>query len=103
MATVMTVTGPVQAEALGLTLMHEHLLLDLTKDTWTNNNFLSDPDLTVSTMYDAVKPTGTPKASNRFYFLVDQKGKVIWRSVNGSLIPTDQLIADLGKVLASQQ
>ena len=46
MATVMTVTGPIQAEHLGLTLMHEHLFLDLTRDTWTNNNFLSDPDLT---------------------------------------------------------
>src|SRR5215211_3318468 len=47
MATVMTVRGPVPAEQLGLTLMHEHLLLDLTRDTWTNNNFLSDPDLTL--------------------------------------------------------
>jgi phosphotriesterase-related protein len=47
MATVMTVKGSIPAEALGLTLMHEHLFLDLTKDTWTNNNFLSDPDLTL--------------------------------------------------------
>jgi phosphotriesterase-related protein len=47
MATVMSVTGPVEAGALGLTLMHEHLFLDLTKDTWTNNNFLTDPDLTL--------------------------------------------------------
>jgi len=47
MATVMTVTGPVPADQLGLTLMHEHLFLDLTKDTWTNNNFLTDPDLTL--------------------------------------------------------
>ena len=46
MATVMTVTGPISADQLGYTLMHEHLFLDLTKDTWTNNNFLSDPDLT---------------------------------------------------------
>lgn len=47
MATVMTVTGPISADQLGLTLMHEHLFLDLTKDTWNNNNFLSDPDLTL--------------------------------------------------------
>jgi phosphotriesterase-related protein len=47
MATVMTVTGPISADQLGLTLMHEHLFLDLTKDTWTNNNFLTDPDLTL--------------------------------------------------------
>ncbi len=47
MATVMTVTGPIEGQDLGLTLMHEHLFLDLTKDTWNNNNFLSDPDLTL--------------------------------------------------------
>jgi predicted metal-dependent phosphotriesterase family hydrolase len=47
LATVMTVTGPISADQLGYTLMHEHLFLDLTKDTWTNNNFLSDPDLTL--------------------------------------------------------
>jgi peroxiredoxin len=76
---------------------------EFKKSVGAKNGFLSDPDLTVTTMYDAVRPTGTPKAANRYYFLIDQKGKVIWRSVNGSLIPTDQLIADLGKVLASQQ
>src|SRR5690242_4429787 len=47
MATAMTVRGAIPAEELGLTLMHEHLFLDLTRDTWTNNNFLSDPDLTL--------------------------------------------------------
>ncbi len=47
MPAVMTVTGPISADQLGYTLMHEHLFLDLTKDTWTNNNFLSDPDLTL--------------------------------------------------------
>jgi peroxiredoxin len=66
------------------------------------NGFLSDPDLTVSTMYDAVR-AGNPKSSNRFYFLIDEKGKIIWESVNGSLIPTDQLIADLSKVISSQK
>jgi phosphotriesterase-related protein len=47
MATVMTVTGPVSADQLGLTLMHEHLLLSLMRDIWANNNILNDPDLTV--------------------------------------------------------
>jgi peroxiredoxin len=75
---------------------------EFKKSVGAKNGFLSDPDLTVTTMYDAVAAR-TPKAANRFYFLIDQKGKVIWRSVNGSLIPTDQLIADLGKVLTSQQ
>ena len=45
MATVMTVTGPVEAGRLGFTLMHEHLLLDLMRDAWIGNNILNDPEL----------------------------------------------------------
>ena len=37
MATVMTVTGPISSDQLGFTLMHEHLFLDLMRDTWSPN------------------------------------------------------------------
>ncbi|MBR61981.1 MAG: hypothetical protein CL904_04900 [Dehalococcoidia bacterium] len=45
MTQVMTVTGPVEASNLGFTLMHEHLLLDLLKDSWSVNNLLYEPEL----------------------------------------------------------
>ena len=45
MSEVMTVTGPVRAKDLGFTLMHEHLLLDLLKDSWSVNNLLYEPEL----------------------------------------------------------
>ncbi len=45
MSEVMTVTGPVPADQLGFTLMHEHLLLDLLKDSWSSNSLLYEPDL----------------------------------------------------------
>ncbi len=32
--TITTVTGPVPAGDLGLTLMHEHMLCDLTRPEW---------------------------------------------------------------------
>src|SRR5262249_31726814 len=44
-ASVMTVTGPVAADQLGFTLIHEHLLLDLMRDAWIGNNILNDPEL----------------------------------------------------------
>jgi phosphotriesterase-related protein len=34
MATIMTVTGPMPPQDLGLTLMHEHILCDLTNPAW---------------------------------------------------------------------
>lgn len=45
MADVMTVTGPVPADRLGPTLMHEHVFLDLTRDVAGRNSLLNDPEL----------------------------------------------------------
>ena len=42
---VMTVTGPVDVDDLGLTLMHEHIFLDLMRDAWVFTNILNDPEL----------------------------------------------------------
>ena len=42
---VMTVTGPVDVDELGLTLMHEHIFLDLMRDAWIFTNILNDPEL----------------------------------------------------------
>ena len=47
MPEVMTVTGPVDAGELGFTLMHEHLLLDLLRDSWSVNSLLYEPDLAI--------------------------------------------------------
>lgn len=45
MGEVMTVTGPVSSNELGLTSIHEHVFLDLTPDQWAVNNLLNDPEL----------------------------------------------------------
>jgi len=42
------------------------------------------------------------KFARRYYFLIDENGKVIWRSVNGTLIPVDKLLSDLTDVVKSQ-
>ena len=46
MESVMTVTGPVPANELGFTLIHEHIYLDLMRDVWSGDGFLNDPNLT---------------------------------------------------------
>jgi peroxiredoxin Q/BCP len=62
------------------------------------NGFLSDPDLTVTAKYDAVSQNRTSK---RYYFLIDETGKIIWKSTNAALIPTEKLLADLAQLLPS--
>ena len=58
-------------------------------------SFVSDRTLAIAQKYDAANANN----AKRYYFLIDEQGKVVWRSVNNSLIPTDKLIADLGTVV----
>jgi alkyl hydroperoxide reductase subunit AhpC len=60
-----------------------------------NLSFVSDRTLAISQKYDAANPNG----SKRYYFLIDDKGKIVWRSVNGSLIPTEKLLTELSPAL----
>ena len=46
MTTVMSVTGPIEAQDLGFTLMHEHLYVDIRRDQWQIDNITNDPELT---------------------------------------------------------
>src|SRR5215831_13235185 len=59
------------------------------------NTFVSDRSLAISQKYDAANPNN----SKRYYFLIDQTGKIVWKSTNNSLIPTEKLLADLSQVV----
>jgi hypothetical protein len=48
------------------------------------NTFLSDPDAKVISAYGALS---AQRVANRYYFLIDENGKLIWKSVTGQLIP----------------
>jgi len=56
------------------------------------NTFVSDRSLAISQKYDAAGPN----FSKRYYFLIDETGKIVWKSSNGTLIPTDKLLTDIG-------
>src|SRR5678815_397426 len=59
------------------------------------NTFVSDRSLAISQKYDAANPNN----SKRYYFLIDQSGKILWKSTNNSLIPTEKLLSDLAQVV----
>jgi len=60
-------------------------------------SFVSDRTLAIAGKYDAANAN----AAKRYYFLVDDKGKIVWRSVTGGLIPTEKLLADMSELLRS--
>lgn len=65
------------------------------------NYFLSDPDLQISELYGATRDDLAIKLSSRFYFLIDEEGRLIWKNVTGGLIPVDKLLSDLSELLSN--
>jgi peroxiredoxin len=61
------------------------------------NIFLTDPDAKVISAYGALNAQN--KIANRYYFLIDENGKLIWKNVTGQLIPVEKLVDDLGQVV----
>jgi len=60
------------------------------------NVFLTDPDAKVISAYGALNAA---KIANRYYFLLDENDKLIWKSVTGQLIPVEKLVEDLATVV----
>ncbi len=60
------------------------------------NQFLSDPEARIIGAYGALNAA---KIANRYYFLLDENGKLIWKSVTGQLIPVEKLVSDLAEVV----
>src|SRR3954466_6622849 len=58
------------------------------------NTFVSDRSLAIAQKYDAANPNN----AKRYYFLIDEGGKVLWKSTNNTLIPTEKLLTDLGQI-----
>lgn len=63
------------------------------------NHFLSDPGLDVIGRYGAVRDDLAVPVANRYYFLIDKEGTLIWKNVSGGLIPADQLLMELGELV----
>jgi len=60
------------------------------------NVFLSDPEAKIIGAYGALNAN---KIANRYYFLIDENSKLMWKSVTGQLIPVEKLVQDLGAVV----
>lgn len=59
------------------------------------NIFLSDKDAAVIKRYGALNANGV---AGHYYFLIDEKGTLIWKNTTGQMIPVEKLIADLAAV-----
>ncbi|HZI50961.1 MAG TPA: redoxin domain-containing protein [Terriglobia bacterium] len=82
-------------EMLGISADLPGALAQFKTSVGAKNAFVSDRSLAISTKYDAA----TANNSKRYYFLIDQTGKILWKSSNNSLIPTDQLLTQVTQAL----
>lgn len=79
-------------ELIGISRDLQGALNAFRESVGAENAFLSDPDMEVIEAYGAASARGT---ANRYYFLIDESGKIVWKSTNNSLIPTERLLEDL--------
>jgi predicted metal-dependent phosphotriesterase family hydrolase len=70
-SSVQTVTGPVEAADLGVTLAHEHVFIDHMLDNWMGSNLLNDPVVAERELVVARKAGVTT--------VVDQTGRGVHR------------------------
>jgi peroxiredoxin Q/BCP len=82
-------------EMLGISADLPGALNKFKESVGAKNNFVSDRSLAISTKYDAAGPN----FARRYYFLIDQSGKIVWKSSNNSLIPTDQVLTQVSMAL----
>ena len=61
------------------------------------NQFISDPSRRVIDMYGAGREAVNAGAQ-RFYFLIDPDGVLVWKNVTNQLIPVESLIGQLAEV-----
>jgi peroxiredoxin len=64
--------------------------------TNAKNTFLADPEAKVISAYGALNAN---KIASRYYFLLDENSRLIWKNVTGQLIPVEKLISDLAAVV----
>jgi peroxiredoxin Q/BCP len=81
-------------EMLGISADLPGSLAKFKETVGAKNTFVSDRSLAISQKYDAANPNN----SRRYYFLIDQAGKIVWKSTNNTLIPTEKLLADIAQV-----
>jgi len=63
--------------------------------TGAKNDFVSDRDLSIATKYGAQNPNN----AKRFYFLVDQTGKIVWSDTTNTLVLTEKLLPQVTEAL----
>ena len=82
-------------EMLGISADLPGALNQFKTSVGAKNSFVSDRTLAIAGKYDAAAANN----AKRYYFLIDQTGKILWKSSNNSLIPTDQLLTQVSKAL----
>ena len=85
-------------ELIGISRDQMGALNKFKETVGAKNVFVSDTDASILPKYDALGPN---RMSKRYYFLIDQSGKIVWKSSNNSLIPTEQLLSQIGKALGN--
>jgi peroxiredoxin len=88
-------------ELIGISRDLPGALAAFKESVGAQNAFLSDADLNVTRLYGA-GPNARGVAS-RFYFLIDEQGRIAWKNTANQLIPTETLLSQLSTVSSASR
>jgi peroxiredoxin Q/BCP len=71
-------------------------LEEFKKKVGAKNTFVSDLEYSIIPKYGASNPN---RGALRYYYLIDNTGKIIWKDSSGGLLDTQKLATDLATVL----
>jgi peroxiredoxin Q/BCP len=82
-------------EMIGISRDMPGALAEFKKSVGAKNGFVSDADLVVTKKYDALLATRTPNMAKRYYFLIDQTGKIVWKDTTNTVLNTERVMSAL--------
>lgn len=83
-------------EMVGISRDQPGALAEFKRTVGAKNTFVSDLEYNIIPKYGASNPN---RGALRYYYLVDNTGKIIWKDSSGGLLDTQKLATDLAAVL----
>jgi peroxiredoxin Q/BCP len=83
-------------EMIGISRDQPGALAAFKTSVKAQNTFVSDLEHTIATKYGAATPN---RGTSRFYYLVDQSGKIVWKDTSNRVLDTERLATDIAAAL----
>ena len=83
-------------EMIGISRDQPGALAAFKTSVGAKNTFVSDLEFAIATKYGA---NNANRGTSRFYYLIDQSGKIVWKDTSNRVLDTEKLATDIAAAL----